>query len=71
MLSKNELDMVQQNLGKALDIVRNYRKLSLTDLGEDEGFEDFADGICGDIYDAFESLEDAIGGVREIYEDME
>ena len=70
MLSKEQLEDMARNLDNALTIVKNYRDIGLNDLGEDDGFEYMADGICGDIYDAFESLGNAVDGVREIIGEM-
>lgn len=71
MLSKNELEMIHSDLLKAKDIVFNHNNLTQKELGEEDGFEHLADGICNHIYVAFSELEDAIFGIEEMIEDME
>ena len=71
MKSKEDIEMYRdmaQDVHRSLKILS---KLTLIDLGEDEGFEDIADGLCGGIYDAEEDLDNIVGGLNEILDTLE
>lgn len=71
MKSREDIERCRNMAQDAHRLLKELKNLTLIDLGEDEGFEDIADGICESIYDAEEKASDALDGLNEILEGME
>ena len=71
MLSKTELQKMKGALNAMNESLKLMTQCTLIDFGEEEGFDYLADGLCENLYTAQDKVEDALGAIEELTENME